>query len=180
MNLELLKTCGRVRKYQAGEFICTENETGSTAFLLLQGNVKIILHSFEDIQKEAALLSPGVIFGEMSLLENKPRNASVVAECDETLVLEIDKSNFLNIIKADTDVAFNLLRTLLGRVERSMVAVDCNKLAYLEKIRKDKRYLQIQKLTKEQFQEIVGKDSEYAQQLLKFLSHTLADINTKI
>ena len=86
----------------------------------------------------------------------------------------------MNIIKADPDIAFNLLRTLLGRMEKSMEKLGPGEAAYVWEIRKDNRYLQIQKLTKEQFQEIVAKDSEYAQQLLKFLSHTLADIDTKM
>ncbi len=180
MNLEVLKNCGTVKQYRNGEFICKENEMGNTAFLLLQGRVNIMLFSFEDEPKEVAVLSPGVIFGEMSLLEDKPRNASAVAGHNETLVLEIDKSNFLNIIKADSDIAFNLLRTLLVRMEKSMKELSQRDAAYVREISRDNRYLQIQKLTKEQFQEIVGRDSEYAQQLLKFLSHTLAGIDTKM
>jgi len=41
----------------------------------------------------------------MSLLENKPRNASVVARKDDTLVLEIEKENFLSVLNTDKDVA---------------------------------------------------------------------------
>ena len=72
MKLEILKTLGKVKKYQKGEFVCVENEGGNCAFLLLEGNVTIMLKSFADKPKIVATLSEGTIFGEMSLLENKP------------------------------------------------------------------------------------------------------------
>lgn len=53
------------KKYNQGEFICLENEEGSTAFLLLQGRVEVKLSSFHDKPKQVAILEPGVIFGEM-------------------------------------------------------------------------------------------------------------------
>lgn len=92
MNIELLKTLGKVRKYNQGQFICLEKEEGNTAYLLLQGRTDIILGSFRDASQKVAQLQPGVIFGEMSLLENKKRNASVQAAVDNTMVLEIEKS----------------------------------------------------------------------------------------
>ena len=48
MKLEILKTLGKVKQYQKGEFVCAENEEGNCAFLLLQGNVTIMLKSFSD------------------------------------------------------------------------------------------------------------------------------------
>lgn len=180
MNLEFLKNCGTVKQYSTGDFICKEAEPGKTAFLLLQGEVGIIMGSFIDRQKMVASLQPGVIFGEMSLLENKPRNASVVASQDNTLVLEIEKSNFLIIMKADPDIAYKLLRTLLERTDRTMGEIGPAYEDFVLKVKTDTIYQQLMKITEEQFQEIVSRDSEYALQLLKFLSHTLAEINTKM
>ena len=65
MNIKQLQECGVVKKYNQGEFICLENEEGSTAFLLLQGRVEVKLSSFHDKPKQVAILEPGVIFGEM-------------------------------------------------------------------------------------------------------------------
>ena len=48
MNIELLRTLGKVKKFNKGEFICLENEKGNTAYLLLQGKTDIICGSFED------------------------------------------------------------------------------------------------------------------------------------
>lgn len=179
MNLELLQSLGKVKKFSRGEFVCLEQEEGATAYLLLQGSVEVKLSSFRDKPKTVATLEQGVIFGEMSLLENKPRNASVVAATDQIMVLEIEKSNFLKILKSDKEIAYNLLRTLLGRMEKELDNMYRAKLAYVVEFRKNSLYQQIQSLSCEQFAAIIEKDSEYALKLLKFLSHSLAEINQK-
>lgn len=179
MNLELLQSLGKVKSFHKGEFVCVEKEEGETAYLLLQGTVDVKLSSFQDKPKTVAVLEPGVIFGEMSLLENKPRNASVVAAADQVMVLEIEKSNFLNILKSDKEIAYKLLRTLLGRMEKELDDIYRSKLAYVVEFRKNSLYQQIQGLSHDQFASIIDKDSEYALTLLKFLSHSLAEINQK-
>lgn len=180
MNIELLKTLGNVKKYQKGEFVCVENEEGNTAYLLLQGRVEITLGSFTDSVMRIAELTPGAIFGEMSLLENKPRNASVVTRTDDVLVLEIEKSNFIIILKSDKEIAWNLLCTLLNRAKKLMKE---NKLRGFEAIagyRKNMFYVQLKNMSQEQFESIVDKDEEYAFKLLKFLSSALAEMNDEL
>ena len=71
MNIELLKTLGKLKKYGNGDFICTENETGNTAYLLLLGDVDVVLGSFTDSIRTVTQLQPGTIFGEMSLLPSR-------------------------------------------------------------------------------------------------------------
>ena len=177
MNIELLRTLGKVKKYRQGEFICVENEEGNCAFLLLSGNVNIMLRSFQDKPKIVATLSEGTIFGEMSLLENKPRNASVIAATEQILVLEIEKTNFLQILKSEKEIAYNLLKTLLERMESEMERMYRANIAYVTEFRRNKLYQQIHGLSCEQFGTIIEKDTDNALKMLKFLSHSLAEIN---
>lgn len=179
MNVELLKGLGKVKQYKYGEFVCVEGEMGNTAYLLLEGKVEVRLGSFKDEPKTVAVLVPGAVFGEMSLLENKPRNASVVTATNTLLVLEIEKSNFLQILKSDKEIAYNLLKTLLGRMEKEMDEIYRVKLAYVAEIRRNPLFQQIKDLSCEQFAAIIDQDSEHALRLLKFVSHTLAEINQK-
>ena len=179
MNLELLQTLGKVKQYEKGEFVCMENDEGYTAYLLLSGEVDVLLKSFYDKPKVVAHLKQGTIFGEMSLLENKPRNASVIATTDMIKVLEIEKSNFLAILKTDKQIAYNLFQTLLGRMEKEMDSMYRANIAYVSEFRRNKLYRQMQGIGSEQFAIIIEKDSDYALQLLKFLSHSLAEINSQ-
>lgn len=177
MNIELLKTKGRVKKFSKDEFICMEKEAGNTAYLLLQGRAEVIFASFEDKTHRVAVLKPGAFFGEMSLLEDKVRNASVQAKTDDTLVLEIEKSNFFEILQADSSIAWNLLNTLLSRMENMMSDMRLSSYASVAGYKKNALYLQIKKLNEEQFAQIVLKDKEYAYKLLRFLSSALAEMN---
>jgi len=177
MNVALLKTLGTVKQYNQGEFICVEKEEGETAFLLLTGSADVLLRSFGDQPKCVATLKAGTIFGEMSLLENKPRNASVVVSSSTLQALEIKKSNFLRILKFDTSLGYGLLQTLLSRMDKEMDDMYRANIAYVNKIRSDKNYQVIKALNEEQFASILQKDDQQALTLLKYLSHTLAEIN---
>ena len=180
MNIELLKTLGKIKKFNKGDFICTENETGNTAYLLLQGDVDVVLGSFTDAIRTVTQLQPGTIFGEMSLLENKPRNASIIACGDNTLVLEIEKSNFLSILKSDKEIAWNLLCTLMDRMEKLMLFNNLKDFVFVAGYKKNRYYMQLTKLSQDQFGAIIDKDGEYATKLLKFLSSSLAEMNEEL
>jgi len=177
MNIEAFKALGHLKPFSAGESICTENEDGDTAYLLLQGMVDIVRDTHLKTPDRIARLRPGAIFGEMSLLENKPRNASVIAATDDVIVLELTKYNFLSIIDYDKEIAWNLLRTLLTRTESGIQNCSLGSLAFVTNFKSNSYYLQLQRMTREQFYDIISHDQKYAMQLLKFLSSTLAQLN---
>lgn len=180
MNIELLKTMGIVRKFNKDQFICMEKAQGNTAYLLLQGRAEVIFGSFEDKNHKAAVLSPGAFFGEMSLLENKVRSASVQAMDDNTMVLEIEKSHFFEILQKDSEIAWNLLNTLLARMDNMMSDLRFSSFAAVAGYKKNSLYIQIKKLNREQFNQIATKDTAYAYKLLRFLSSSLAEMNENV
>lgn len=180
MNIEQLRTMGRVKKFDKGDFICLEQEQGNTAYLLLQGRTEVVLRSFQDNTYKMTELRPGTVFGEMSLLEDKPRNASVRATEDDTLVLEMEKDNFFEILQADSEIAWNLMNMLLTRLERMMWNANCNNILRASGYKKNVMYSRIKRLTKEQFAQILQQDTNYAYQLLRFLSGALAEMNDEV
>lgn len=180
MNIELLRTLGNLKQFNKDEFICLENETGNTAYLLLQGKTEVIFCSFEDHTYKVAELRPGTFFGEMSLLEDKPRNASVRAAMDDTLVLEIEKANFFEILRADSGIAWNLMNMLLTRMERMMWSLNCDNILSVSGYKKNTMYLRIKRMDQKQFAQIVMQDTAYAYRLLRFLSGALAEMNEAV
>ena len=177
MNIEAFKTLGHLKQFTTGDIICVVKEEGDTAYLLLQGMVDIVRDAHLKSPEQIARLRPGTVFGEMSLLENKPRNASVISATDDTVVLELTKDNFLSILKYDKEIAWNLLQTLLVRTETGIKNCPFGSLAFVTDFKNNSFYIQIQKLSDEQFYEIIEHDGEYAIKLLKFLSSTLARLN---
>jgi len=93
MNLEKLQNNGQLKSLEKGSVIVKEGEQGETAFLILKGRAEVYIGSFTDSTKKICDLKSGTIFGEMSLLEDKPRNATVIAASDMT-VLEIKKERY--------------------------------------------------------------------------------------
>ena len=63
-----------------GDTLIREGELGDTAFCIVTGEVRV-WKSGEGGSVELTRLGPGSIFGEMSMVDEKPRSASVTATC---------------------------------------------------------------------------------------------------
>lgn len=85
--------------------------------------------------------------------------------------------DFFEILQADTQIAWNLLNTLLSRMENMMSDMRLSSYAFVAGYKENALYLQIKKLNEEQFAQIILKDKEYAYKLLRFLSSSLAEMN---
>ncbi len=116
------------RTYSPGEVIFAEGDTGRTMLLILEGIVKVMKRSSEDGSPvEIAKRGAGEFFGEMALVEQSPRFASVVAVTD-CEVLEFSKENFERIIKEQPALATRVLRSLSRKLRES----DSDRIAELE------------------------------------------------
>ena len=99
------------RVYPKNTMIFSENEPGKELYIIQKGVVKIS-KIVDDKEVLIALLPAGDIFGEMALLENKPRSASAIAHEDVTL-LAVNKSNFERMVQTQPQI-ITRLTTLLG------------------------------------------------------------------
>ncbi|HEY3446876.1 MAG TPA: cyclic nucleotide-binding domain-containing protein [Myxococcales bacterium] len=79
-----------ISTFPAGQAIVNEGETGKSMFVLAQGKVKVVRELGTRQEKTVATMDEGAFFGEIALLSDAPRLASVVAQ-DECVVLEIKR-----------------------------------------------------------------------------------------
>jgi CRP/FNR family cyclic AMP-dependent transcriptional regulator len=95
--------------------IITEGEESSSLYIILSGKVRVF--SSDNKSKEIHLLTqePGSCFGELALLTNEPRSASVVA-LEKTLCGVISKSDFNHWVTLHPEVAINLLGVLAEKI----------------------------------------------------------------
>ncbi|MEM6849055.1 MAG: Crp/Fnr family transcriptional regulator [Pseudomonadota bacterium] len=77
LGAELIKVA-RTRPVKAGVAIFEAGDPGDGFYALLEGSLRVLLRA-EDSEQVLAILSPGAIFGELSLFDGQPRSASVVA-----------------------------------------------------------------------------------------------------
>ena len=102
------------RVYADTQIICREGEASFEMFVILRGAVRVSKAAPHG-QLELAILNRGDFFGEMSVLEGLPRDASAQA-VGETEVLVMSASALLVRLRRDPTFAFELLRRLSGRV----------------------------------------------------------------
>ncbi len=107
-------TSGLARQYPSDSMIFSEHEPGEELYIIQQGKVKItkIINNQEVL---LAVLQPGDIFGEMALLENKPRSASAIAYGD-VVVLAVNKANFETMVVSQPQIATKLIQLLSERI----------------------------------------------------------------
>lgn len=104
---------GLNRTYKDNTMIFCENEYGFELYIIQSGQVKITKIVDEEIL--LAVLKPGDIFGEMAILENRPRSASAISFGEVTL-MAINKDNFEQMVKAQPQLATRLMELLSERV----------------------------------------------------------------
>src|SRR5262245_8334836 len=106
-----------VRRYQAGEGIVRENDFGETAYIIREGRVEVS-KELDGRNVHLAYLGVGETFGEMSVIDEKPRSATVTA-VTETVVSEIQRDDFFNSFQTDPKVALTLLKVLFERLREA-------------------------------------------------------------
>lgn len=180
MDIAKLSKCGTIRNFEKDSFICIEGNEGHTAFFILKGYVEVVLGTFDRKSKNLVKIPEGSIFGEMSMLEDAPRSATIVAGEGGVTVLEINKDDFLNLMKTEPELAYNLLRTLYNRIEATMKEAGTYLVAYSGEIRRNKLYIDIANLSLQSFIVIVAQKEDYAYKLLAYLSHTLSELNKEL
>ena len=100
------------RQYAPGAEIVHEGDMAAGFFLIMDGRVDILRG---DGPSPVASLTKGAYFGEMALLDGRPRSATVRA-AEQTRCLAMPRWDFLAEVKSNPDIAVELLETLSLRV----------------------------------------------------------------
>jgi CRP/FNR family transcriptional regulator, cyclic AMP receptor protein len=107
-----------VRFFENGEVIFKENEPGNQMYLIIQGAVEIRKATGPASSKTLISLGKGDLFGEMAIIEKKPRSASAVA-VEPTKLLGINEKLYESMIVSNPDFARKMSRVLSERIRKS-------------------------------------------------------------
>lgn len=108
---------GMVQKeFKKGEVIIKEGDAGKSFFFVLEGGVSVYGGFGKNNQLKIGDIEAGEFFGEMAILEEYPRSATVVAK-DYTRVVEIPGNEMDSFFEENPDMIFELMRHLAGRIQ---------------------------------------------------------------
>lgn len=111
--LATLRELADVRTYPPGVLLTHQGATESTFYVIESGHV-VVLRLLEDGQEQVLnTLGPQQSFGEMALLDDNPRLATIKT-LTETTVLEITADRFRALLQADPDLALHITRRVLA------------------------------------------------------------------
>jgi len=113
------------RTLNKGEILFQKGDEGNSLFVILSGLVKIVTQDVDNNEVILNKVGTGEIIGEMAMLDYEPRSAGVVA-LEKTSVLELNREDFMGIMKGQPDLALSLIRNLSARLRHNT--------SYIEKI----------------------------------------------
>ena len=109
---------GEVRSWPAGSQVIIEGESGDAVYYIISGRVKVTLYGEEGREIVLSILNEGDMFGEMSIIDDKPRSANVEAVKDlECLV--VSKSAFIEYLSTHHKVYMRFFAYLTGRLREA-------------------------------------------------------------
>ncbi|MBI5344500.1 MAG: Crp/Fnr family transcriptional regulator [Deltaproteobacteria bacterium] len=170
---------GEIAFIPKGTQIICEGDIGDAVYFMLSGKAKVTLYGEEGREIVLAVLKDGDMFGEMSIIDDKPRSANVEAVRDmECLV--VNRAAFLEYLRMHHKVYMRLFAYLTGRLREAtrkiggLALLDvCGRIAHTligmskgggaEKA----KVLTIERLTHEDLAAMIGSSREVVSRALK-------------
>ena len=117
-ELDALSELTFVRTFEKDNVIIWAEDKGDALFIIADGKVKVSIVSEDGREVILSLLSKNAVFGELSLLDGRPRSANVIA-IEETQLVMLRRADFLELIQKTPSIAVALLAELASRLRKT-------------------------------------------------------------
>jgi CRP/FNR family cyclic AMP-dependent transcriptional regulator len=117
-QIELLAAGSARRSFPRGRTIVSEGEPSQSLYVLLSGRAKVQRSDSEGKEVILAVLGSGDWFGEMSMIDDAPRSASVVT-LEACEFMSIDKVSFRSLLAQSTDICMAVMKQLVVRLREA-------------------------------------------------------------
>jgi CRP-like cAMP-binding protein len=116
-RLKLLAFTSERISFAAGQKFFAQGDAADAAYVILEGKADVVLDS-KDGQLKVAEFGRNALVGEMGILSDNPRSATVVA-AEASSALRIDKRVFLDLLTQFPQMSIAVMRELANRLERT-------------------------------------------------------------
>ena len=130
-QLEEFHAEGRRLELKKDDLIFNEGDTGDTMYIILAGSIEIFKQN-----KQIAVRGPGDYFGEMAMIESKPRSAGARV-MEDTVLFELDHVVFDRFLNSNTRIVKQFLQTISSRCRVDLDIIDSG---YLQLFKSEERY----------------------------------------
>ena len=117
-ELQHIAEAARLRAYQPGEVIVREGERTAGCFIILTGQVEVVKDADTARPTVLARMGPGEIFGEMSMIDDHPRSATVRA-LEATECVGLRRADFMAELHRTPEIAVHMLPVLVRRLREA-------------------------------------------------------------
>lgn len=177
-QLDLLARHAQLRTFQPGAIVVNEGDDGHGLFVVQRGSLKVYLMDDNGREVTLSLLGPGDYFGELALLDEAPRSASVIT-LERSELLQISRTTFLTLLDTHPACVRILLRNLVARIRsltdnvRALALVDVfGRIARLFEslaVAHEDHWIIERKLTQQDIANLVGASREMVNRILRDL-----------
>ena len=123
-EIEELIVNSKVRSYAPGSILCVENAVEDVFYMILEGDVEVTKVINNNEKRLLKTLTAGDFFGEMALIHNAPRGATVTAKTAIT-TLELEKAAFERVLKNSSSISMAMVSEISNRLRlNDQMAVD--------------------------------------------------------
>jgi CRP-like cAMP-binding protein len=119
-EMKLLATFSSEERFREGSMIFREGERGDKLYIVLDGRVRISKFIPGVGEEALAVLDRGDFFGEMALIDDKPRSADAKAHEQDATVLSIDRATLNEILSMDPHASLQFLNLLCRMISRRL------------------------------------------------------------
>ena len=187
-DLAVLAEVTHERSYPKNSMILFASDPGDALYVILSGQVKVVLGAADGREVILSIRSQGEFFGEMSLIDDEPRSAHVISMEDSRLLV-LRRSDFSRCLREIPDIATGLLRAMCKRLRQadsmigSLVLLDVpGRVArlLLEMADRNDGVHIIQRVTHHMIAEMIGASRETVSRTMRdFVSQNIIEVARK-
>ena len=148
------------RNFPKGRVIVTEGEPSQSLYILLSGRAKVQRSDTEGKEVILAVIGPGECFGEMSLIDESPRSASVIT-IDTSDFMAINKESFKSMMMSSPEMCLRIMAGLVRRLREADRKIET--LALLDV------YGRVARLPRQEIAKMIGASREMVSRVMKGL-----------
>jgi CRP/FNR family cyclic AMP-dependent transcriptional regulator len=113
-----LAALARTRAYTKDQAVFRQGDPGDALYAVITGQVRISTIAADGTELSLNIMEPGDAFGEVALIDGEPRTATATALVPCKLLV-IDRDHFMQLLKADSEIAVHLLKLFCARIRYS-------------------------------------------------------------